>query len=75
MRERPDLQLDIVASEVDEQVAPFLRETLDDIVRTAQQARLAVTEHQEIHRHADSPAGPGPNETPSKEIGSESCGR
>ena len=43
MRERPDLRLDIVVAEVDDQVAPFLQATLDDIVRTAQQAGLEVT--------------------------------
>lgn len=43
MRERPDLRLDVVVAEVDDQVAPFLQETLDDIVRTAQQAGPEVT--------------------------------
>lgn len=43
MHECPDVELDIVVAEVDDQVAPFLQETLDDIVRTAQHAGLKVT--------------------------------
>lgn len=43
MRECPSIELDIVALEVDNEVAPFLQETLDDLVRTAATVRLKVT--------------------------------
>lgn len=43
MRECPDLELEIVALEVDEQVTPYLQETLDDLVATADAVGMKVT--------------------------------